>query len=65
MSGQNRRVSENFKNIDIVMTQTLWIGTFPELAQDYLDYVAAILKEFFWIEFLMMANFTPVRPIFS
>lgn len=47
MSGRNFRVSGELTNTDIVMNQTFWLGTFPGLGEEQLDYVADKLIEFF------------------
>ena len=36
-------------NTDITMNQTFWIGIYPGLCQEQLDYVAEKFEEFFWI----------------
>jgi len=51
MSGQNFRVSGTLINTDIVMKQTFWVGTFPGLDKDQLDYIADKVDEFFGIGF--------------
>lgn len=51
MIGQNYRVSGDLKNTDIVMKQTLWLGVFPGLTSDHLDYVAGKLEEFLGVSF--------------
>ncbi|MGR2661891.1 lipopolysaccharide biosynthesis protein RfbH [Chromobacterium haemolyticum] len=51
MSGRNFRVSGDLVNTDIVMNQTFWLGTFPGLSQEQLDYIADKLEEFFGINF--------------
>lgn len=51
MIGRNYRVSGELRNTDIVMNQTFWIGTFPALTTEQLDYVANKLEEFFGLGF--------------
>lgn len=51
MIGQNYRVSGELTNTDIVMNQTFWLGTFPALTTEHLDYIAAKLEEFFGLNF--------------
>jgi CDP-6-deoxy-D-xylo-4-hexulose-3-dehydrase len=51
MAGQNYRISGELTNTDIVMKQTFWLGTFPALNREQLDYVASKLEEFFGIGF--------------
>lgn len=51
MAGRNFRVSGELTNTDIVMNQTFWLGTFPGLGQEHLDYIADKLEEFFGVNF--------------
>jgi len=51
MIGQNYRVSGDLKNTDIVMKQTFWLGVFPGLSKDHLDFVVSRLEEFFGVSF--------------
>jgi CDP-4-dehydro-6-deoxyglucose reductase, E1 len=51
MFDQNFRISGNLTNTDIVMKQTFWVGTYPSLTQEHLDYIAMKLEEFFGIGF--------------
>lgn len=51
MAGRNFRVSGELTNTDIVMNQTFWLGTFPALGQEQLDYIAEKLEEFFGVNF--------------
>lgn len=51
MSGQNYRVSGALTNTDVVMNQTFWLGTFPGLGQEQLDYIADKIEEFFGVNF--------------
>lgn len=51
MAGRNYRVSGELTNTDTVMNQTFWLGTFPALGQEQLDYIAAKLEEFFGVNF--------------
>lgn len=51
MAGRNYRVSGELTNTDIVMNRTFWLGTFPALGEDQLDYIAMKLEEFFGISF--------------
>jgi CDP-6-deoxy-D-xylo-4-hexulose-3-dehydrase len=49
MAGRNFRVSGDLNNTDIVMNQTFWLGTFPALGPEQLDYMVSKLEEFFGI----------------
>ena len=51
MMGQNFRISGDLKNTDIVMNQTFWVGTYPGLTDDHLNYIAEKLEEFFGLNF--------------
>ena len=51
MSARNYRVSGDLANTDIVMNQTFWLGTFPGLGQEQLDFIAEKLEEFFGLNF--------------
>lgn len=45
--GRNYRVSGELRNTDVVMNQTFWIGVYPGLDQNMLDYVADRIETFF------------------
>ncbi|RRQ50913.1 lipopolysaccharide biosynthesis protein RfbH [Sphingorhabdus wooponensis] len=51
MAGRNFRVSGDLTNTDIVMNQTFWVGTYPGLNEEHLDYIASKLEEFFGVNF--------------
>ena len=51
MSNQKYRISGKLTNTDTVMNQTFWVGTYPGLEEDHLDYIAEALEEFFGISF--------------
>lgn len=51
MKGRNFRISGELVNTDIVMNQTFWLGTFPGLGEEQLDYIANKLEEFFGLNF--------------
>jgi CDP-6-deoxy-D-xylo-4-hexulose-3-dehydrase len=51
MVGRNFRVSGDLVNTDIVMNQTFWLGTYPALDTQQLDYIAEKLEEFFGLNF--------------
>jgi CDP-6-deoxy-D-xylo-4-hexulose-3-dehydrase len=46
MAGRNFRVSGELKNTDTVMNQTFWVGVYPGLCKEQLDYIAEKLKKF-------------------
>jgi CDP-6-deoxy-D-xylo-4-hexulose-3-dehydrase len=47
MLGRNFRIHGELTNTDIAMNQTFWIGVFPGLTRDHLDYTVESLEEFF------------------
>ena len=47
MTGREYRVSGELTNTDIIMNQTFWIGVWPGLTPEMLEYLAASLEEFF------------------
>jgi CDP-4-dehydro-6-deoxyglucose reductase, E1 len=47
MIDANYRVSGELKNTDIVMNKTFWIGVYPGLDRDMLDFVINKFEEFF------------------
>ncbi len=51
MSGRNYRVSGDLTNTDIVMNQTFWLGVYPGLTHEHLDFVISKLEEFFGLNF--------------
>lgn len=51
MIGRNFRVSGTLTNTDTVMNQTFWLGVWPGLAREQLDYMAEKLEEFFGLNF--------------
>ncbi|MCU6502110.1 lipopolysaccharide biosynthesis protein RfbH [Rugamonas sp. A1-17] len=51
MMGRNYRVSGELTNTDRVMNDTFWIGVFPGLTREMLDYAVTKLEEFFGVGF--------------
>lgn len=51
MIGRKYRVSGDLTNTDVVMNQTFWLGTFPGLQIEHLDYMVEKLEEFFGLNF--------------
>ena len=51
MIGRNFRVSGDLTNTDLVMNQTFWLGVYPGLTIEHLDFVATKVEEFFGIGF--------------
>lgn len=44
--GRPHRISGDLRNSDIVTEQTFWVGVYPGLTDEMLDYVAASVREF-------------------
>lgn len=51
MAGRKFRISGELTNTEIVMNQTFWLGTFPGLDEEHLDYIAEKLEEFLGVNF--------------
>ena len=51
MVGQNYKISGNLNNTDIIMKQTFWIGLYPGLTNEHLDYVVTKIEQFFGLNF--------------
>ena len=51
MLGRNYRVSGELTNTDIVMNQTFWLGVYPGLTNEHLDYVVDKIETFLGINF--------------
>jgi CDP-6-deoxy-D-xylo-4-hexulose-3-dehydrase len=51
MEGKQYRISGDLTNTDAVMNLTFWIGTYPGLGFDHLDYIAQKFEEFFGVNF--------------
>lgn len=51
MIGKDFRVSGTLERTDVVMNQTFWIGVFPALTTEHLNYIVAKLEEFFGVNF--------------
>jgi CDP-6-deoxy-D-xylo-4-hexulose-3-dehydrase len=51
MIGKNFRISGELSNTDVVMTQTFWLGVYPGLKNEQLDYISGRLEEFFGVNF--------------
>ena len=47
--GREYRIIGNLENTDIVMNQTFWIGLYPGLSLEQLDFVVLKMEEFFGI----------------
>jgi len=51
MIGKTFRVSGDLTNTDIVMNQTFWLGVFPGLTREMLDFIVDRLETFFGVNF--------------
>lgn len=51
MAGRNYRVSGELASTDVVMNQTFWLGVYPGLNEEHLDYIAEKLEAFFGVNF--------------
>ncbi len=51
MLGRNYRVSGELTQTDVVMNQTFWLGVYPGLSKDHLDYVVDKIETFLGINF--------------
>ncbi len=51
MMGRNYRVSGDLVNTDRIMNDTFWLGVYPGLTQEMLDFMASRLEQFFGIGF--------------
>lgn len=51
MLGREFRISGDLTNTDVVMNQTFWIGVYPGLSKEHLDYMIEKIEEFFGVSF--------------
>ena len=51
MINEKYRVSGELTNTDIVMNQTFWVGVYPGLTKEMLDYIVDKLETFFGVNF--------------
>ncbi|MBU1776865.1 MAG: DegT/DnrJ/EryC1/StrS family aminotransferase, partial [Gammaproteobacteria bacterium] len=51
MTGRNFRISGELTNSDIVMNDTFWIGVYPGLSKEMLDFVIEKIESFFGLNF--------------
>mgnify|MGYP003963866139 FL=1 len=48
------RIASDLSNTDTTMNQTLWLGIYPGLGEEQLDYVAEKIKMFFLDSYLTL-----------
>jgi CDP-6-deoxy-D-xylo-4-hexulose-3-dehydrase len=51
MIGRNYRVSGELTNTDIIMNQTFWVGVYPGLSHEMLDFVVEKIETFLGVNF--------------
>lgn len=51
MQGRNFRISGNLENTDNVMNNSFWIGVYPGLSQEMLDFSVNKIESFFGVNF--------------
>jgi len=51
MTGRKYRVSGELTNTDIVINQTFWVGVYPGLSREMLDFIVEKLKTFIGVNF--------------
>jgi CDP-6-deoxy-D-xylo-4-hexulose-3-dehydrase len=44
-TGDGYRVVGNLKNTDCIMNSTFWVGVYPGMTDEKIDYMAKIIKE--------------------
>jgi len=49
--GRKYRIVGNLENTDIIMNQTFWVGVYPGLCNEQLDYIVDRLETYFGINF--------------
>jgi len=45
------RVATDLVNTDATMNKTLWLGIYPGLGNEHLDFISEKLEEFFGVDF--------------
>ena len=44
-AGEGYRIADNLKNTDIIMTNSFWIGVYPGMTEEMLNYMAKIIRQ--------------------
>lgn len=47
MAGCNYRISGELKNTDLIMNHTFWVGVFPGLGEEHLNFISEKIESFF------------------
>jgi CDP-6-deoxy-D-xylo-4-hexulose-3-dehydrase len=48
MKGIEFKVNKELKNTDFILEHTFWIGVYPGLNSEHLDFVSQKIKNFFY-----------------
>ncbi len=51
MVGRSYRVSGDLTNTDKIMNDTFWVGVYPGLTEEMLDFVAGKIESYFGVNF--------------
>ena len=51
MKGRNFRISGELTNTDIIMDDTFWIGIYPGLTKEMLDFVITKIETYLGVNF--------------
>jgi CDP-6-deoxy-D-xylo-4-hexulose-3-dehydrase len=51
MIGRNYRISGELTNTDVVMNQTFWLGVYPGLSEEMLDFMVEKIETFLGVSF--------------
>ena len=49
--GRNYRIIGNLENTDIIMNQTFWVGVYPGIDYEKLDYIVNRIETYFGLNF--------------
>ena len=44
--GEGYRIAGELKNTDIVMNQSFWVGVYPGMTEDMIDFVIGCIRKF-------------------
>jgi CDP-6-deoxy-D-xylo-4-hexulose-3-dehydrase len=51
MKGRNYRVSGELTNTDLVMNDSFWVGVYPGLTKEMLNFISEKIESYFGINF--------------